>query len=189
MTRIALHAAGAALLLAVAVPCAAQDLGRLFLTPEQREILDGRRRARVPDKPTAVVVESPVTQFDGHVARSSGRSTLWFGGQLLRDGVMPEGIQIAPRRDAPGRVSIRLRDSDASVDLKVGQALVRETGEIRDPLNASTAPPEQDAGRSTPPRDSNGAANTSTAAPAAAQPGAAGPPPALAAPPPIPRKY
>jgi hypothetical protein len=41
----------AAMLLA---PCApAQEIGRLFFTPEQRAALDARRRARVPDRPAA----------------------------------------------------------------------------------------------------------------------------------------
>ena len=31
----------------------AQELGRLFFTPEQRAALDARRKARVPDKPAA----------------------------------------------------------------------------------------------------------------------------------------
>ena len=34
-------------------PCLAQELGRLFFTPEQRQALDARRRARVPDRPSA----------------------------------------------------------------------------------------------------------------------------------------
>ena len=44
----------------------AQELGRLFFTPEQRAALDARRRARVPDKPAAVpIVASPTTRVDG----------------------------------------------------------------------------------------------------------------------------
>jgi hypothetical protein len=68
--------AGAALT-AASLPCVAQELGRLFFTPEQRSALDARRKARVPDKPTANVVVSPTMRLDGYVKRSSGRSTVW----------------------------------------------------------------------------------------------------------------
>ena len=42
------------LLAAGATAAAAQELGRLFFTPEQRAELDARRKARVPDKPAQV---------------------------------------------------------------------------------------------------------------------------------------
>ena len=62
-----------ALLMAIFLGTAqAQELGRLFFTPEQRAALDARRKARVPDKPAAAVVASPVTKLDGFVQRSSG---------------------------------------------------------------------------------------------------------------------
>ena len=41
-------------LVAATAPAAAQELGRLFFTEEQRAALDARRRSRVPDKPGAV---------------------------------------------------------------------------------------------------------------------------------------
>lgn len=66
-----------ALLLAIFLGSAqAQELGRLFFTPEQRAALDARRKARMPDKPAATVVASPVTKLDGFVQRSSGPSTV-----------------------------------------------------------------------------------------------------------------
>lgn len=139
---------GAGLLLALGAPAAAQDLERLFLTPEQRATLDARRRARVPDKPPpAVVVQSPKTRFEGQVRRSSGRSTLWIGGQTVRDGAAPEGMSVAPHPSDPGRVSISVSENDRSVELKVGQVLDRSTLEIRDPVRdggrVAESPPAQ----------------------------------------------
>ncbi|MGH8726220.1 MAG: hypothetical protein ACREU1_15300, partial [Burkholderiales bacterium] len=92
----------AAMLLAMK-PCVAQELGRLFFSPDQRAALDARRKARVPDKPAAVVVASPTTRLDGYVQRSGGRSTIWVNGESL-----PEGAPDAPRitRGADGRVSV-----------------------------------------------------------------------------------
>lgn len=116
----------AALLLALSliVPCAdAQELGRLFFTPEQRAALDARRRARVPDKPAAApAVLSPTTRLDGFVRRSGGPPTVWVNGVPTEDS--------APGSDA--RVAVPVGESGARVRLKPGQTLDRGTGEVRD---------------------------------------------------------
>ncbi|HWM43192.1 MAG TPA: hypothetical protein VNP36_12190, partial [Burkholderiales bacterium] len=64
----------------------AQEVGRLFFTPEQRAALDARRKARVPDKAAATVVASPTTRVDGYVQRSTGPSTVWVNGEPLPEG-------------------------------------------------------------------------------------------------------
>lgn len=103
----------------------AQDVGRLFFTPEQRAALDARRKARVPDKPTAApVVVSPTTRLDGYVRRSGGRSTVWVNGTTLDEA--------SPGSDA--RVSVPVGDGGARVRLKPGETLDRGTGEVRDVL-------------------------------------------------------
>ena len=111
------------------VSCAqAQEIGRLFFTPEQRAALDARRRARVPDKPaTAPVVASPTTRLDGYVRRSSGPSTVWVNGTTV-DGASP---------GADARVSVPVGDSGARVRLKPGETLDRGTGEVRDVMGQS----------------------------------------------------
>jgi hypothetical protein len=98
---------GITLLLATSA-IGAQDLGRLFFTPEERAALDARRKARVPDRPAAPVVASPTTRLDGYVRRSEGRSTVWVNGEAL------------PERPAEAR------------RLKPGEVLDRGTGEVRD---------------------------------------------------------
>jgi hypothetical protein len=117
----------ALLLLALLAPSVsmAQGLGRLFFTPEQREALDARRKARVPDKPAAVVVISPTTRVDGFVKRSGGPSTVWVNGEAL-----PEGSGDAPRI-APS-LSVTVGEGGRRTALKPGEVLDRGTGEIRD---------------------------------------------------------
>ena len=66
----------ATLVLLAAFPCQAQELGRLFFTPDQRAALDARRKARVPDRPTVTTTVSPTTRLDGYVKRQGGRSTV-----------------------------------------------------------------------------------------------------------------
>ena len=112
----------------------AQELGRLFLTPEQRSALDARRKARIPDKPATVVVESPVTRLDGLVQRGRGRSTVWVNGEPVPEGTQPEGLRVQPGRNASGRVRVDIGETENRVDLKIGQSFDRETGEIKDSL-------------------------------------------------------
>jgi hypothetical protein len=109
----------------------AEELGRLFFTPAQRSALDARRKARVPDKPTAAAVVSPVTRVDGFVKRSQGPSTVWINGESLN-----EGGADAPRIEggAQGRVSVGVGESGQRVRLKPGESLDRGNGEVRDVL-------------------------------------------------------
>ena len=58
-------------------PASAEELGRLFLTPQQRQELDWRRQTNFVERET--VVESLVT-VNGRVIRSSGRTTTWING-------------------------------------------------------------------------------------------------------------
>ena len=121
MTRATLLLAGM-----LAFSCApAQELGRLFYTPEERAALDARRRARLPDKPTAAPAPvSPITRVDGFVRRSAGPSTVWVNGAALDEA--------SPGSDA--RVSIPAGDRGGRVRLKPGETLDRGTGEVRDVL-------------------------------------------------------
>jgi hypothetical protein len=112
-------------------PVQAQELGRLFFTPEQRAALDARRKARVPDKPAAAAVVSPTTRLDGYVKRSQGPSTVWVNGEGQLE-TSPEAPRIGATRRDDGRVSIGVGESGARVGLKPGEVLDRGTGEVRD---------------------------------------------------------
>lgn len=141
MTRRRTLLAWTAVLCLAQAPAARAELGRLFLTPEQRDALDARRRARLPDKPqAAVVVESPTTRINGYVTRG-GRSTVWVNGEALGDGTQQEGMRVTPRRADPSRVTIEVGEGEAGrkIDLKVGQSLDRATGEVKDPLGGGEA--------------------------------------------------
>ncbi|MDH4172930.1 MAG: hypothetical protein OEW96_10760 [Betaproteobacteria bacterium] len=128
------RAALALVLCAALVPrtALAQELGRLFFTPEQRDALDARRKARLPDKPAALA-PSPTTRIDGSVTRSSGRATIWLDGFAVPDGVQPEGLRIRRGADA-SRVVVNVGEDGRRVDLRVGETLDRASGEVKDVL-------------------------------------------------------
>jgi hypothetical protein len=136
--------ASVALMLGLLLPAAAgaQQLGRLFFTPEQRETLDARRKARLPDKPAAVAI-SPSTRLDGYVKRSHGKSTIWLDGQAVPDGVRTEGVRVRRGSD-PTRVSIGVGEEGHNVSVRVGQTVDRATGEIKDPLGGGRVRVERD---------------------------------------------
>ena len=120
------------LVMLIAAPVAqSQELGRLFLTPDQRASLDARRKARVPDKPAAAVVAAPVTRVDGYVKRSAGPATVWINGESVPENA-PEAPRIDTGRSTSGSVSISVGESGARVRLKPGESLDRGNGEVHD---------------------------------------------------------
>lgn len=113
---------------------AAQELGRLFFTPEQRQALDERRKARIPDRPAAVIVESITTRINGQVIRSGGRSTVFVNGEAIPEGADVSGTNVVPGRADPSGVSIVEGENDERLHLRlrVGETLDRGSGEVRD---------------------------------------------------------
>lgn len=126
---------GSTMLLAIALtlmagaPAHAQELGRLFFTPEQRAALDARRKARLPDKPAAVVV-SPQTRVDGFVKRSAGPPTVWINGEALTES-SPEAPRIDTSRTPGGSVSLSIGEGRRT-QLRPGETLDRGNGEVHD---------------------------------------------------------
>jgi hypothetical protein len=141
----------ALLLSALPVASGAQELGRLFLTPEQRTALDARRKARIPDKPAAApVVESPTTRVDGYVQRQGGRSTVWLNGLPSTEGVQADGVQVRPGGKDPRSVSVTVGENERQFELKPGQKLDRGSGEVTDVVGDGAVrvrPPRTPAGK------------------------------------------
>jgi hypothetical protein len=119
-----------AVLVGTATGAQAQELGRLFFTPEQRAALDARRKARVPDRPAMTSVVSPTTRLDGYVKRSGGRSTVFVNGEALLEGTADAPVVDPERRG--GRVPVTGGEGRPRVELRPGQVLDRDTGAVRD---------------------------------------------------------
>ncbi len=108
----------------LAGPIGAQELGRLFLTPQQRQDLDRRRATNRAEEEAPQIKEGPLT-LDGRVQRSSGKSATWVNGVPQYD--------TSNGRDA-SRATVVPNEGEAGVKLKVGQTYDRASGEVRDLL-------------------------------------------------------
>ena len=118
----------ALMLLNLAAPAraAADELGRLFFTPEQRQDLDRRRASNRAEEEAPQIKEGPLS-LDGHVQRSSGRTATWINGAPLYD-------ENHAGRD-PAQVTVMPNPGEPGISLKVGQTYDRASGEVRGILN------------------------------------------------------
>ena len=112
-----------AALMHAALSGAAENLGRLFFTPQQRQDLDRRRAANVQE--TATVVQESTLTLQGQVSRSSGKTTTWINGIPQHDAYIGSD---------PARATIQTGEDEPKVELKVGQTFDRVRGETRDGL-------------------------------------------------------
>lgn len=151
---------------------AADSLGRLFLTPDQRaqlEIARAQRDRRLPiaeteGAPTAAPVpQGPdVVTYSGVVRRSDGKSTVWLNGKPVneRNRSQPEHEVSVTGLQRDGAVSVAIPQADRRASLKVGQSLEVTSGAIEESYSRRVTLPRP-------------AENTSAAAPAAPPPAAA----------------
>ena len=135
------------LALPLANPAGAEELGRLFLSTEQRADLEALRRAEAaaaqrgaPALETDVeIVQAPAVEapppapvrFDGIVTRSDGASTIWVNGESSYDGRLPE-LPLTLRSGTPARIVVQPDGAEAVV-LKPGQRW--------DPPDGTSEPP------------------------------------------------
>ena len=127
------------------VSSAAEPLGRLFFTPQQRSTLDNARGQKIKiDVEVETETETPnleIISVNGMIKRSDGQSTVWINNQLLNEKRAPSGIKIISRSADDARVTLQLPPSSRNVDLKVGQNLDAVTGQIQESYQRSPMPP------------------------------------------------
>ena len=117
--------------LTISAPVFAEELGRLFFTPQQRTQLD-RHYIRVerPDNNDQSLTLNGLVQKDG------GSRTIWINGVAQQAGVGDDKV--------PESVPVNVPGKDKSVRLKVGQRVL---------LNPSANPDTAQQNSSRPPSD------------------------------------
>jgi len=127
---------------------AAEPLGRIFFTPEQRARLDVARAQRAR---TTLATEknsedaAPSAQFityGGMVRRSDGKSTVWINNQPVNDKGPAGGAILIGRVRPDGGISLQVPQSGRSVDLKPGQSVELLSGAVEDGFARKPMPPE-----------------------------------------------
>jgi hypothetical protein len=114
---------------------AEEALGRLFFTPEKRELLDRQRALNMLE--SEVIAEDPQIVVNGQVRRSSGKRTTWINGQAQDDTQTRTGVIAHPAAQGHERVIIESGD-DPKVQVQIGQTLNRGTHEVSSELGNGT---------------------------------------------------
>lgn len=116
---------------------AAEPLGRLFTTPEQRRALDALREAggTTPAdtaglEPSAAAPVDRQVLLNGVVSRSLGPDVVWVNG--ARTGAADARIRLRRGPDRSNRVTLEDGADGSSVRLKPGQYWEPATGRVAD---------------------------------------------------------
>jgi hypothetical protein len=146
--------AAALLICQVGAAPAADDLGRLFFTPQQRAQLDMARKQRAHRPVIEATAEdalppTAVVTYSGMVQRSDGRSTVWINNRAVHDRSHGDSAEPRARVDDSGAASITLPQQQRSIRLKVGQTAEVASGHVVEsyarrparPPTATSAPP------------------------------------------------
>jgi len=133
--------AGVMVLLAAQGAAHGAELGRLFLSADERNAIDTARqgsadvrqaRARASAEPVAeqhaAVLEAPAetVTLNGYIARSAGAATVWVNGRDMLSGKLAP-----PARDGQ-RVKVPLGHSGAEVALKPGESFDPGSRQVSD---------------------------------------------------------
>lgn len=152
------------------------ELGRLFLTPEQRRMLDAERArpsskldSGLPgDLLPARAAERRVV-LSGVLRRGEGESVVWVNGRQADAAALARGrLQMRHGPDAQNRVTLESGDDGAVARLKPGQAWDPVSGDVTDciqcgaPQAPAVTPPVEPAAAAAP------SANVPAAVPAPA---------------------
>lgn len=125
---------GLLLLAFVSAPAAAADesLGRLFFTPERRQVLDRQRQLHQQDQ--VQTDDDASLTVNGVVTRSSGKRTTWINGVAQNENDSDAALRVTPHPRDPARVVVRPAQAPAA-EARVGETINRNTGEARSLLD------------------------------------------------------
>lgn len=131
--RPALQAAVLALALLTAAPLPAQELGRLFFSPERRAALDRARQFNLQTQHQ--VAEGTTLSVNGVVRRSSGKRTVWVNGVAIHENSVTDVRVVGI---TPGGAVSLIPGDQRLTRIPVGTAVNRSTGERQDALNGGS---------------------------------------------------
>jgi hypothetical protein len=124
----------------------AQPMGRLFLSPNERALLDQLRYKNGMDAAPAATTpaaDNPTDEItlNGFVKRSNGKTTTWINRLPQHEYETPQGITVLDT-SKPSAVSLQLR-SGKKIDLKAGQTFDNVKGAVREAYETPAPPPPE----------------------------------------------
>lgn len=170
-----------------------ERLGRLFLTPGERNSLDYlRQTSKPPEKivvgeepekdagdqppPPPPAAPAPVS-VQGYVKRSDGKGTVWVNRQPVRETSRQGEIEIGKLGGPDNRVRVKVPGTGQPIELKAGQTYDPASGKVVD--NARELPQPEPAAApipSQPQAENKGAVEAPATAPAPIDQSATTPP-------------
>lgn len=135
----------AAILLLPAAPAAAEELGRLFFTPERRAALERQRQLNIREAEAQAVEVGATLSVSGVVQRSSGKTTTWVN-NAPQDEKEGTGVRVEVDRANPGRTVVTAGEEE-STRLNVGETINRSTRETTTGVGAGRITVKRDNAR------------------------------------------
>lgn len=115
----------AAAFITLPLAAAAEELSRLFFTPEERAALGRQRDNREDARPA----EGAALSVSGVVRRGDGRTTTWVNGVPQEENDPAAGVRVQVNRADPARTTV-IAGREVPASLKVGETLDRGTGDV-----------------------------------------------------------
>ncbi|MDD5404381.1 MAG: hypothetical protein PHZ14_07560 [Sulfuricella sp.] len=133
---------------------AEQTMGRLFFTPEQRARMDVARQQERSisidtEQPDNAPLEANIT-LNGVITRSDGKTTVWINNKEQSGEKAGSGIAVPGRGKPAGQVSVTTPDAKRSIQLKVGQSLDLNSGQVEESYRRAPLQPKPDKKESLP---------------------------------------
>ena len=128
--------------------CAAEPIGRLFSSPNERSNLDYLRQTKKVNVP-AVINEAPVERIEqiapapvvlpdainlqGYVKRNDGKQgTVWINDKAVSENSSNKEVQVGHLNNSNNQVPIKLTANGKQLKLKAGQVYTPKTNKIRE---------------------------------------------------------
>lgn len=143
MKRLLLHA----LILLPLTAIAAEPLGRLFYSPEQRVQLDSLRAKKVAAVQTKDEPPPEFVSYGGLVRREDGRTTVWVNNKAMTEKDVREATSLVGRIERDGRITVQPAQGSTApaLKLKVGQSAELLSGRVAERFSE---PPRTDKDKS-----------------------------------------
>ncbi len=128
---------------------AAEPIGRLFTTPNERSNLEYLRKTKknIPAKPEQVVEQENIMprpivvlpdaiNLQGYVKRNDGKEgTVWVNDKALQEGTGNKEVAIGKLPENSNRIPVRITGNGRYVGLKAGQVYDPATNRVREARN------------------------------------------------------